>query len=340
MNFKEFSKIVKSGEISGAYLLSGEEEYIKDLAVKTIIDKYVSPGFKEINFDKVDASSKDVFEIEKAMLQLPFMTEKRVVTVYGLPLLSMTAAQIKQSQNKKTLEDLTNIINRCPGETILLIVDRGQTQSTAKKIFSSIDRNVDFKTPDFSQKIQYLKRMAKEFELKISEAALKTLCEYTGMDLLELDLEIKKLKAYAGNDEITEQEIMSICPPAAEYNVFKMLKLITNGEGSKALAEYRNLIFSGQSPQAVIAMIERQFRGLFYISDINIANPMELKSAAAKLGTKDFVIKNMQRMARRISQEKIGEISKWCADADFMVKSGKVSIESSAEMLIMKLIGI
>ncbi len=340
MNYSEFSKLLKTNDMGGAYLLHGNEEYIKELCIAAVIDRFVSPGVKDINYDKIDASEGDMSQIENAMIPLPFMSEKRVVAVYALEILGLAATKLKQAQYKNDIDRLADIIKKCPKETVLLLVSREPSASSMVKLFSPENRDVEFKQPSDSQKIQYLKRMAKQSELKISDNLLRLLVQYTGMSLLELDLEMKKLKAYVKDGEVVEEDIFSICPAATEYSIFKMLKHITNKEGGHALAEYRKLMLSGQSPQAVTAMIARQFRSLFYIKELNGLNAADLKQAAGKLRTKDFVVKNMNRIASRLEQNRIDEIVKWCADADYMVKSGKISVDSSAEMLIMRLIAI
>ncbi len=336
MNYSEFSQKIKSGEVGGAYLLHGDEEYIKALSVGAVNDKFIADGLKDLNYFKLDASECDISKIEEAIIPFPFMSEKRVVEVYGLELLKTNSSK----QNKDDMSRLSQIINRCSDETVLLFIVQGKASSGAVKLFSEENRSIDFKLPNESQKIQYLKRMAKKAELVISDNVLKILVQYTGMNLLELELELNKIKAYVDEKEVGQEDILAICPPAVEYNIFKMLKHITNRQGGEALAEYRKLMLSGQSPQAVTAMIARQFRSLFYLKELNGLSNEDLKKAAGKLGTKDFVIKNMNRIASRLDENRIQEIVEWCADADYMVKSGKISVDNSAEILIMRLITI
>ena len=336
MDFNGFARKIKEDDIGGAYLLHGPEEYIKDLAVKTVIKKYVAEGLKDINYAKIDASESDIENIKKAMQPMPFMSPKRVVEVHYMPIFLMSAAQIKRAENKKALEVLADIIKKCPDDTVLLFVARGQAASAAVKIFESSE--VGFKSPPPSQKMAYVARMAREHGLDLPKNMVSRLIEYTGMELLELDAEVQKLKAYIGDSEVTRGDIEDVCVAAAEYNVFKMLKLITARKGAEAISEYRNLILSGQSPQAVISMIERQFRALFYNDEIKSAG--DLKAAAGKLSTRDFVIRNMQRFAAGLNKEQIEAISLWCADADYQVKRGRIGADTSAEMLIMKLINI
>ena len=340
MDHIEFSKIIKSDEIDGAYLLHGSEEYIKELAVKLVAEKYVAQGLKDLNYDKIDVSERDADEIAKSMRQLPFMSPRRVIAVYSHPAFEMSAAQFRQAGGTAAEEALEEIIEKCPDETVLLFVARGQAPAALVKLFGTHKRDVEFKPPKGAQKTQYMTRMAQDMSLVISPELLDMLAEYTGMELLELHGEVQKLKAYAGEEKVTEKDIYEVCTAAAEYNVFRMLKLITAKDGAGAISEYRKLMLAGQTPQAVISMIERQFRALFFMDEINGANAADYKDIANKLSTKDFVIKNMQRLARGMTKDKIKEIAQWCADADHMVKKGKITADSSAEMLIVRLIDI
>jgi DNA polymerase-3 subunit delta len=336
LDFNGFAKKIKQDDIGGVYLLHGPEEYIKDLAIRTVVEKYVAEGLKDINYAKIDASENDIEDIRKASQPLPFMSPKRVVEVHYMPLFLMSAAQIKRAENKKALDALSELIKKCPDDTVLLFVVRGQAAAAVTKIFES--REVEFKAPPASQKTAYVARMAREHGLNLPQNMIARFIDYTGMELLELSGEAQKLKAYVGDSEVTQSDIEAVCVAAAEYNVFKMLKLITARNGAGAISEYRSLILSGQSPQAVISMIERQFRALFYNDEIKGAG--DLKSAASKLSTRDFVIRNMQRFAAGLSKEQIDAISLWCADADYQVKRGRIGADTSAEMLIMKLINI
>ena len=57
----------------------------------------------------------------------------------------MSAAQIKRAENKKALDALSELIKKCPDDTVLLFVVRGQAAAAVTKIFES--REVEFKAP-------------------------------------------------------------------------------------------------------------------------------------------------------------------------------------------------
>ena len=340
MDYSEFSKQIKQDKIGGAYLLHGEEEYIKDRAVNTIVDKYVAQGLFDLNYDKLDGTECSVSDIKNAMGQLPMMSPKRVVVVASFALFGMTAAQLKQTGNAAALEEIEQIVVKCPNETLLLFLTRGQASTTASKVFSKKGRDVSFKSPDNTKKIQYAARMAKDIGLVISNSTINFLINYTGAELLEISFEMQKLKAYSGMREAMREDVEQVCTAAAEYDVFKMLKQIAAKDSAGAIAQYRKLVEAGQQPHAVLSMIERQYRALFYKEELVAMGIGGYKDAAKKLGTKDFVIKNMMRQSAGLSDKKIKKIALWCADADYHIKRGKLTPDTSAEMLIAKLVNI
>ena len=338
MDYKEFFKIIKTNAMSGAYILYGVEAYIKDIAVKTIIEQYVKKAMQDMNVVSLSGDDCDYKSIENAQMTLPFMTEKRIVIVNDYSVLNCSATQLKQSGNVGKAEELKKLISQCPEETILLFVQRSTVISVIAKLFDKSKR-AEFKHPTKGDKEKIILSMAKKVQLKISQSNVRMLIEYTSMELLALNKEIQKLKSYVNDNEVKKEDIYEICIAGTEYNVFSMLKCLANSDGAKAISIYRKLLQDGQSPQAIISMIQRQFRALFYMDEINNSKT-DYQQVAEKLKTKDFIVENMSYLAKQLTSKKRVEVAKWCADADYLVKRGKIAIDSSAEMLIMKLIDI
>ncbi len=338
MDYKSFFKNIKAGTMSGAYLLYGEEEYIKDMAVESIINTYVNQGLEGMNVVKLNGSECDYAKIENACMTLPFMAQRRIVIVGDYDLFKSSAMQLKQASVVEKIEKHKNILKQCPKETILLLMQRGAVNDTIVKLFDKTQK-ADFKHPTAGDKEKALTNMAKKANLNISNSNIRTLIEFTSMDLLAINQEVMKLKSYVCDNEVTEDDIFAICTAGTEYSIFTMLNCITNKNGAKAISIYRQLIMEGQSPQSIISMIERQYRALFYMRDIRNTQK-DYQDVADKLRTKKFIIDKMERLTSKVSRDDVKKIATWCADADYLIKRGKISVESSAEMLIMRLINL
>src|ERR1044071_8338923 len=80
-SFDSFSKLVKTGEIPPTVYLYGEEDVLKDEAVRAIVDRVVDPGLRDFNYDQRSAGQLDPDAVETLCNTLPMMADRRVVVI-------------------------------------------------------------------------------------------------------------------------------------------------------------------------------------------------------------------------------------------------------------------
>src|ERR1044071_943503 len=79
--FDAFSKLVRNGEIPPAVYLYGEEDVLKEEAVRAIVDRVVDPGLRDFNYDQRSAGQLDPDAVETLCNTLPMMADRRVVVI-------------------------------------------------------------------------------------------------------------------------------------------------------------------------------------------------------------------------------------------------------------------
>src|SRR3954468_6005443 len=72
---------LKKGETAPVYYLYGVEDVLKDDAVRTILDRVLEPGLRELNLDQRSAAQLDAEEIHTLCNTLPMMAERRAVVI-------------------------------------------------------------------------------------------------------------------------------------------------------------------------------------------------------------------------------------------------------------------
>lgn len=80
MKSHEFFIKIRKNEFEPIYIFKGEEEYIKDLAIKELSERCVT-GLSELNIMSLNGNDVDLSEINKHCQQLPMMSDKRMVIV-------------------------------------------------------------------------------------------------------------------------------------------------------------------------------------------------------------------------------------------------------------------
>jgi DNA polymerase-3 subunit delta len=81
LSFDAFSKQIKSGSIPPAIYLYGEEDILKEEAVRAILNQVVESGLRDFNYDQRNASQLDPEAVETLCNTLPMMTDRRLVVI-------------------------------------------------------------------------------------------------------------------------------------------------------------------------------------------------------------------------------------------------------------------
>ena len=74
----KLKKMIADDALGGVVFIYGNESYLKEHYVKRIVEKVVSGGTEDFNFQRFDAKTK-IDDLSDAVLQLPVFAEKRVV---------------------------------------------------------------------------------------------------------------------------------------------------------------------------------------------------------------------------------------------------------------------
>jgi len=81
ISFDAFSKLLKSGDIPPAIYLYGDEDVLKDEAVRAILDRVVDPGLRDFNYDQRSAGQLEAEAVETLCNTLPMMADRRLVVI-------------------------------------------------------------------------------------------------------------------------------------------------------------------------------------------------------------------------------------------------------------------
>ena len=116
MNHNEFFESLKAGHPQDLYLMEGTEEYIKGQAVARLCRKLLPEGLEAMNLTELDNPEADT--LIAAAETLPFLSEKRVVIVRELDLLTAS----KKGDDAKLSALQAYLPNRSPSTCLVFVV--------------------------------------------------------------------------------------------------------------------------------------------------------------------------------------------------------------------------
>ena len=331
MDRKDFTQLIKTGKVQGAYLFEGVEENIK-AATLTALRKAILPeGFEELNESLMDSPATDA--IIAACETLPFMADKRLVVVREHPALTGRA---------DADEKLIAYIPQVPESTVLVFIAQGKADAR-KKLYSAIKKINGIVTFSALTDGELNAWVVKNFSGlgKTCSAQVAALLTFTvGSDTALLRTEIEKLAALTGErDAITEADVQAVATRSVECTVFELVDAVVAGQQGKAFGLLRDMLTSGSDRLGILAMLLRQFRLMQHIKIMQFEK-LSSQDIKQRLGIAPFAAERCMRQASGYSGGQVKRAVRICLDAEYRVKSGQWNQEGALEKAMLEIFAL
>ncbi len=331
MDRKEFSQLIKSGKVSGAYLFEGVEENIKSSTLAALRKAVLPDGFEELNENLLEAPAADA--VIAACETLPFMAEKRLVIVREHPAISGRA---------EAEERLVNYIPNVPESCVLIFYHRGKADAR-NKLFGAIKKRggiVSFAQLTDAELNAWVVKTFQKLGKAISPQVASMLTFTVGTDTALLHTEIEKIASLVGDRrDITENDVHAVATRSVECTVFEMVDAVIAGQQGKAFGLLRDMLTTGSDRLGILAMLLRQFRLMQHIKIMQFEkrSPAEIKQ---NLGIAPFAAERCMRQAQGYSGGEVRRGVEICLNTEYKVKSGQLNQEGALEGAMLEIFAL
>ncbi|MDR2899395.1 MAG: DNA polymerase III subunit delta [Clostridiales bacterium] len=323
---KKLAADLKANNIEKLYLFTGDEPYLINMYEKILTQAVLPDGQNGMNHDRFTGKNVKAEEIFQALETLPFMSEKRLVTVVDSGLFA--------SGRKAESESFLTLIKDLPDTSVLLFVELNVDKRLALyKAVAKSARVVEFKTPSENDMLTWIIRELKKGGLIIDKETALCLLRSVGDDMETVLQEINKLISYKNSGQlVSSEDIDTICAKNLEARVFDLVGAVAEKNVKKAMDDYNILMALKESPIMVLTMIARQFRLILECKDAKGSNA----EIAAKLDIRPFVVTECVKQGRNFTKAALIEAVKDCYEADLSIKTGRMADRTAIEILIAK----
>lgn len=331
MDRKDFSQLIKSGQVAGAYLFEGVEENIKAATLQALRKAILPEGMEELNESIMDAPATDA--IIAACETLPFLADKRLVIVKEHPALTGRA---------DADERLINYIPNVPDSAVLVFLCRGKADAR-KKLYTAIKKAngiVSFAPLTDAELNAWIVKTFAGLGKSVSAQTASVLSFTVGSDTALLRREIEKLAALAGErDTVTDEDVHAVATRSVECTVFEMVDAVVAGQQGKAFGLLRDMLTTGSDRLGILAMLLRQFR---LMQHIKIMQYEKLGAGEIKqrLGIAPFAAERCMRQASSYTGGQVKKAVQICLNAEYKVKSGRWNQEGALESAMLEIFSL
>ncbi len=299
---------------------------------KALKDALVSPD-DSLNYSYFEGTSTPVGEVVDLVNTMPFMSDYRLVLCENTGWLAGESG-LSDDKFKMLTDSLTNI-----GEDVVFAMCEEKVDKRSK-LFKFLTKNGS--SEEFAKESEEtLKRWVAGYlgnsGKKITAAAAEYLITEVGNDMTLLSLEMEKLIAWClERNEVTINDIDTVCTHQVNGKIFDMITAISEHRQKEALALYYDLLTLRESPFHIQSLLVRQYNNLLSVRD-GLDKNYSYVTIADKTGIKDWLVKKMSYIAKKMPLLKIEEAIEACAKAEEDIKTGNMVDVLAIELLIISL---
>lgn len=321
---KNLNEDIKTGNFKQAYLLYGEEAYLKK-QYKDRLTKAMLPEGDTVNYAYYEGKGINPGELIDLAETMPFFAERRLIVVEN------------SGYFKNAVPELADYIKTMPVTACFLFVENEvDKRNRLYKAVKDKGRIVEMARQDEKTLLYWIAGNVKKEGRQIKETTARYLISRAGTDMENLEKEMEKLFSYTlGKEEITVQDVEEICTTQITNQIFDMVEAVAAKQQKKALDYYYDLLALKEPPMRILYLLARQFKLLMEVKDL--AEKRYDKSQIAKtVGLHPFVAGKYMQQSRTFSKQELRRILEDALDTEELVKTGRLNDVMSVELFIVK----
>lgn len=330
---KELKRHLKEGAFLRAYLVCGDEDYLKQNYTMLLCEKAVEESFRALNFDQFEGKSTDLRDVFDRASTMPMFGERRCILVDDFPLDTM---------NEKALKALAESLDALP-ETAMVIFRQMQNSlgKNAKKLTAMFDKAgavCELNRRKGQELLKPLISAAAKRGCTLSPTMAQYLVSCVGDDFNVLLGELSKICAYA-KGEITKAHIDLLAVKTLDARVYDLTRALLQHNFEKAHQVLDILLTLRTEPNFILGAIISSFVDLYRVKvALTCCGSTAPLTEVFNYKNRSFALNYTARDAAKLDLPQIRACLKELRKADLKLKSTGDSGALILETLMVRLL--
>ena len=321
---KNLQEDIRTGNFKNAYLLYGEEAYLR-IQYKEKLIHALNPDDDTMNFSRYEGKGIEVREMIDLCETMPFFADYRVVLVENSGFFKNKCDEL--ADYMKSLPDYLRIV---------FVEEEVDKRSRMYKAVKSCGSVVEFAKQDEKTLMRWVLGILKREGKQITQRDMERFLSKTGTDMSNIEKELEKLLCYTmDRSVITGEDIDAVCTTQINNRIFAMVQAVAEQNQKKALDLYYDLLALKEPPMRILFLLARQFNLLLQVKELQRLG-CDQKTIASRTGLQSFVVRNYTGCTGRYTTAQLRQAVEDFTQTEEDVKTGRLSDVLSVELLIVK----
>lgn len=332
---KQLKQHIKTKEFFSVYLIFGDESYLKQFYINTIVSRTVDPAFESFNFERFDGKGLDLRDVYERAQLMPMMSDKRCIVVDDFKL---------DGLNEKDVKAMDEAFAALPESTVLIFRQDNVPfpKKSGKKVMAVFDkygavcelnkrRGIDLYRPLISS--------AAKQNCNLDNVTAQYLVSCVGDDFNVLINELSKVCNYIGSGTITKADIDAVAVKTVDAKVYQLTKALIANNFDKAYEVLDSLVKQKTEPEYILGAIIGTYVDMYRVKVAAAGGerPIALKESFNYRG-REFTIDNAVRDSSKLDISVLRRCLEALSEADMKLKTGRDSSTLVIEQLMVRLL--
>ncbi len=300
--------------------MTGENAYAIRAEKRRWIEEF-SKKHGPDNIVRLDGKGLTVRDLLDEVGVMPFLSEKRLVIVDGVP--------------KATKEEMQALETSIHPATVLLFVDPSPDKRLGgTKQLLAMAASKEFPAVKGPKLQQWIAGEAQRLGMALERGAAETLVERLGDDQGAIATELEKLSLAVAGRPLSAADVDLHTIPTDEGVVWTMTDLVSAGKKKEALAYAKRLLERGSDAYGLWAILLSMLKNVLLVRaavDDRLSSPRDI---AERTGVHPFALRSLQSYAASCPRAELERAVRWAVEADVRLKTGgyRATDESPQEL--------
>ena len=311
--------------LKSLYFVVGNEPFFLS-EIKKTFKKHISSQLEDFNQDEISARETSLEDILTLFETLPLFSEKRL-------LLCNQADKFSEGDWEK----LQPVLSLPDSSTVFVCFF--EKKDGRKKHFKFLkEKGLELNASPLRawELAPWLDFLSQKESLSFSFSARSLFQELVGTHLMEIQIELKKLKQYLGDKtQVTDQDVLSCTSRLKAESLFDLSSALGSKNVVKSLNLLALLLDQNQNEIAILSLLARHIRILAKIKE-GQKEKLSASQLAQKAGVSPYFFKNYLKQSQLWSEQQIEQTIQALFLADKALKSSSLPSHCSLENFILK----
>ncbi len=340
MELNDFKARLKSGNIAGCYIFSGEEDYLKRYYLSALREKAVSDdSFATFNHAVYDGEEVDFSSITDDVMSPPMFEPYKLIEWRYPDFEKMNERELTE------LERVVNLVHDTDYAVLAFLVSDGDVDlGTPKKPSKFVKRFGDkinilnFPKSTDAQLLSWLKKHFDAEGVNVSADTLKALIFRAGHSMTVLNSETVKLCMLAHSQEkseVTVGDVEAVVAPTIECDTFAFSNAILAKNKRAAFIALDEMKSRRVDPIMILGMMSKTYSDIVSVA-MMLKDGVNQTDIQAVTKMQPYKLGLYISAAKRYTPEGAGAVLKELSRVDTGAKFGGVTGYTAIELFISK----